>query len=175
MSKNIIFSIVGVVVIATGAYFVINSKNDDVGGSEKGGMMENKSGKKMAFSEFVKQGGSYECTVNQNVGGTDTKGTTFISGGNIRGEYNTKTQGMSIDTNFIVKDGYSYTWTSMMPNVGFKSKVVASTDTNANAPTSGQYSFNAEQIGDYECKAWSADESKFAIPSTIKFQDMSGK
>ncbi len=161
--------------IVVAGYFGFSSKSDDVSDSEKGEMMENNSGKKMAFSEFIKQGGSYECTVNQNVSGTDTKGTTFISGGNIRGEYNTKTQGMSIDTNFIVKDGYSYTWTSMMPNIGFKTKVVASADANINAPTSGQYSFNAEQIGDYECKAWNADESKFAIPSTIKFQDMSGK
>ncbi len=132
-------------------------------------------GKKMAFSQFVKQGGSYKCTVNQylgEVGGSSTKGITYIDGGKIRGEYSTQTQGLSIDTTFIVRDGYSYTWTSMMPNTGFKSRVSTEVKAEGSAATSGTYSFNSEQIGDYDCEAWTSDASKFNIPTSVTFKEV---
>ena len=77
--------------------------------------------------------------------------------------------GQKVDTAFIVRDGYSYTWTSMMPTMGFKVKVAASAgDTGAQA--SGSYAWNAETIGDYNCEAWTTDESKFAIPTSVTFK-----
>lgn len=129
-------------------------------------------GKRMAFSEFIKQGGSYKCTVRQDVGGVQTEGTTYMSGGMIRGEYSTKVQGMDVNSTMIVRDGYTYSWTSMMPNTGFKVKVAANATGDTSAPTSGSYSFNAEQIGDYNCEAWTADASKFTLPSGVTFQEM---
>lgn len=149
-----------------------NNTNDVVvtENSESNTMPAN--GKKMAFSQFVKQGGTYKCTVNQNVGGTETKGITYISGGMINGEYSTSVQGMNITSNVIVRDGYTYSWSSMMPGAGFKSKVVANTEANNNAGMSGTYSFNAEQIGDYSCEEWSGDQSKFNLPSGITFKEM---
>ncbi len=130
------------------------------------------SGKKMAFADFLKQGGSYKCTVNQSIAGTDTVGTTYIDGGRIRGEYATQTAGMNIATNLIVRDGYSYTWTSMAPTAGFKAKVVENAAVNTGAAMSASYSWNAQQIGDYNCEAWSADEGKFTVPANVSFKEI---
>lgn len=129
-------------------------------------------GKKMAFSEFVKQGGAYKCTVNQNVGDTTSVGTTYINSGMIRGEYNTKVQNISIDTTMIVRDGYTYSWSSMTPTTGFKVKLAATTSADTSTGTSGSYSFNTEQIGDYNCEVWTVDNSKFTIPAGVTFQEI---
>lgn len=128
--------------------------------------------KKMAFSEFLKQGGAHKCTVNQNIQDMETKGTTYISGDMIRGEYAMNIQGMDMTSTFIVRDGYTYTWSSIMPNMGFKSKIVETTPTtNPNQGTSGSYSWNADLIGDYNCETWRADSSLFEIPTGITFTE----
>lgn len=130
------------------------------------------SGKKIAFAEFIKQGGAYKCTVNQSVAGTDTVGTTYIHNGLIRGEYSTKTAGMNIATSLIVRDGFTYTWTSMAPTMGFKAKVVDNAVVNTGAAMSASYSWNAQQIGDYNCESWAADDSMFTVPASVTFKEI---
>ncbi len=130
------------------------------------------SGKKMAFSEFIKQGGAYKCTVNQYVQDMEMKGTVYINGDMVRGEYAMQVQGMNVDSNMVVRDGYTYSWSSMMPT-GYKSKIVAPEETtNPDTGTSGTYSWNAEQIGDYNCESWSPDEAIFALPAGMTFTEM---
>jgi hypothetical protein len=133
----------------------------------------NQSGKKIPFSELVKkQDGAYKCTVNQSMGGTDTTGTAYINAGMIRGEFNSKIGSMNIDSTFVVRDGFTYTWTSMLPNTGFKSKVSTEVSyANPNASASGSYDFNSELIGDYDCQPWTVDMSKFEIPANINFTE----
>jgi hypothetical protein len=96
----------------------------------------------------------------------------YISKGNISGDFKTSVSGMNMETFFIVKDGYSYTWSSMMPNIGYKVAVNQNSSVNTGASASGSYSFNAEQIGDYDCKPWTPSDSKFSIPSSIKFTEI---
>ncbi len=177
-SKLIILGLVAVVVLG-GAYAALKPKegiaptvNEET--ESQTATSENvpaESGKKMAFSEFIKQGGSYKCTVNQSVQGSETEGITYIDDEMIRGEYTVKTQGMEIDSNMIVRDGFAYSWSSMMPSMGFKSKVATDVDQNTGAGASGTYSWNAEQIGDYSCEAWDADPSVFELPTTVTFTE----
>lgn len=130
-------------------------------------------GKKIAFSQLLEQKGTYKCTVTQHVANMDTQGTVYMNEGMVRAEFSTIIQGQKMDTTMISREGYTYSWSSMMPNMGYKVKIdttakpSAATDTKAQ--TSGSYSWNAEQIGDYNCEAWTADASKFAIPKGITF------
>jgi len=182
MSSKSITWIIVVVVVVVGGYFVYTgmSKSSPAQGSHTATSTDvtttnstETSGKKMAFSEFMKQGGSYQCTVNQDVGGTQSTGTVYISNGMVSGKFNTAVQGMNIDSNFVMKDGFSYTWTSMMPGKGFKIAVASNPDTGATGGSaSGTYSFDASQIGDYNCVAWTADQSKFALPSGTVFTEL---
>jgi hypothetical protein len=120
----------------------------------------------------MSQNGTYKCTVNQYVGDIESKGTVYMDKGLLRGEFATAVANQKIDTTMILRDGYTYTWTSMAPTMGFKSKVVEPTTTSTTTATSGTYSWNADQIGDYNCEAWTGDESKFALPATIKFTEV---
>jgi uncharacterized protein YxeA len=179
MKTNIIVGIVVVIAVAVGGYFFFGEdmmkRNANTITTENTGeetSTENtQSGKKMAFSELVKQGGSYKCTVNWNAGGIDTQAIAYMSNGMLRNEANTNVAGFSVDTYIIVKDGYSYTWTSMTPNSGFKSKVTAGVS-DTNTGTSGTFTFNAEQVGDYDCEAWSGDVSMFDLPAGVTFKEV---
>lgn len=183
MIKTITWVIVMVILIGGGYYALnsdveleeLNNSKEQTSDSVEENNPNSTQGKKMAFSQFLKQGGSYKCEVNQYIGGdyeNVTKGITYVSDGMIRGEYNSKTQNISVDSTVIVRDGYTYSWTSMAPTMGFKAKVVTDGQTNTNTGTSGNYSWNADQIGDYSCEPWAVDISKFTVPTNINFQEL---
>lgn len=130
------------------------------------------SGKKMAFSELLKQGGSYQCTVKQAVSDFNSDGLVYIDKDRIRGEFSTIAEGMKVDTSLIVRDGYNYTWSSIAPKMGFKVKIDPQVTGSTSADMSGTYSFNANQIGEYDCASWTVDESKFTLPSTVVFTEI---
>ncbi len=181
-AKTIIIALGAVVVVAGGAFLIsrnsshtsptdlVPSNATTTAAAADASASASGAGKKIPFSELVKQGGAYSCTVHQYVANTDTQGSVYISGGNMRGEFSTAVQGMTIGTSFIVRDGYSYTWSSLAPTRGFKVAVAKSAaQGDSSAPASGTFSFNADQIGDYNCVAWTPDASKFAIPSSVTF------
>ncbi len=197
MTKTSIFSLIGIIIVAGIIVTFVATRPKDKAPGEAGMTTTQMSdgvqtpdtttttsdtssaltpeGKKMAFMDFAKQGGSYQCTVNQYIDSSytsTTKGTVYISAGNIRGNYNVKVQGMSIDTSVIVRDGFAYTWTNMM-STGYKVPVATDTTgkTSAGGTTpQGTFSWNSDMIGDYDCKAWTTDVSVFTLPSTITFK-----
>jgi len=171
--KRTIISIVAVAIVVVGGYFALS--NGNTGGSNSGDQNVASSigaGKKISFSEFIKGDGSYKCSVSQNVDGTETKGAVFIDGDMMRGEYGTKVQGFSVDMSLIVRDGYSYTWTSLAPTTGFKVKAVSSISSDTQTDTAGNYSFNAEEIGEYDCETWTPDVAMFALPADVSFSEI---
>ena len=129
--------------------------------------------KKMAqntitFTEFMKKGGSYKCTVTQTVASMTSNGTVYIHDSLIKGNFSTRIQGQTIDASMIARDGYVYSWTTLSAGKGFKVKM---TDTSRGAlPTStSTYSWNGEQIGEYDCQPWVADDSLFELPASVTF------
>lgn len=174
MSKNLISSLIVVAVLVVGGYFVFKGGEPKNPGEIKG-EETTETGKKMAFSEFVKQGGSYKCTVKQSLSDFENSGTVYINGANMRGEFSTIAEGKNMDTVFITTDGYSYTWSSLLPEMGFKVKIKTDVAGDGNADTSGTYNFNSEQIGDYDCQPWTVDASLFTIPSGVTFTEIEAK
>lgn len=141
-------------------------RSDGTQSSDSTGMTQG-SGKKMAFSEFAKQGGSYQCTVNQNIAGMQSTGLVFMNNNMVKTEFKTNVSGYAMENYVLMRDGFVYAWTNTSP-MGSKMKVEA---TQSGTPeSSGQYSYlEGQQIGDYECKPWSGDDSKFTIPTSITF------
>lgn len=176
MSKNIMISVLIGVAVLGGGYLVFKNKSSEVSSVDAtNNGAEKPTEKKMSFDVFLKQGGSYKCDVKQYLSDMENNGTVYVDAGNIRGEYATVAEGRNIQTSFIMKDGYSYTWSSMAPNMGFKVKVDTTTGTNTDASTQGTYSWDAKQIGDYNCEPWTADQSMFALPANIKFNEIGTK
>lgn len=176
ISNKVIAGILVGLVVVVGGYLVFRSNGAKENGEVAGDTTQQPAGKKMAFSDFVKQGGAYKCEVKQYLSDFENTGTVYINGENISGNYNTVAEGRKIDTSFIMRDGYSYTWSSMAPNMGFKVKVdTTNAGADGDATTQGTYSWNAKQIGDYNCEPWIVDQSKFELPKGVTFTDFSGK
>lgn len=166
--KNIVLAVIviGIVVVA------IVTKSKPAENSKQ--VVQNQ--ENTSFEDFIKNGrGAYVCNVEQKVSNFESKGVVYIQNGEdmasrkINGEFKTTAQGMNVTTNFIMRDGFSYTWSSMLPNTGFKVKIEEPKTGDTSTQTSGTYGFDTKQIGSYDCKDWSIDESKFAIPTSVKF------
>lgn len=170
MQKIILWIVVGAVVVG-GGYFAVTSSKGAVSKTETANTLAQQNGKKMAFSEFLKKGEASKCTVTQSVSGLETKGTMYTYSGMMKGEFKTEAYGKTIQTDFVLRDGYTYTWSSAAPTMGFKVKVAVPAGTNV-APVSATVGFNAETIGDYDCQPWTVDESKFTLPSSVTFREI---
>lgn len=162
----------GVVVVGGYMYFggsadvVENNLNQIVNETN-----QNSAGKKMAFTEFLKQGGAYKCSVSQNIEGTESAGTVYVNQGLVRGSFATQMEGQKITSDMLVRDGFSYVWSSASPT-GFKVSVAVSEgEGDTTTGTMGAYSWNADQIGNYNCEPWAADPSVFTVPSNIQFMN----
>jgi hypothetical protein len=183
MAKTTIISILTIVIIGGIIFYISKSTQGDFSSmvdssdlqAENANQIE-QVGKKMAFSEFLKQDtGSYQCTVNQYIDegmSQTTQGTVFIYNGNIRGDFETTVSGMNIVSSMIVQDTYSYTWSNMAP-VGYKVALDKNQiEENNNQAMSRTYNWNAEQIGEYDCQEWNVDKTKFELPQNITFQEI---
>ena len=167
-------TIVGLIIIIIGGigyYFYRNSQSNKIVNEAKKeeATSTTPTGKKIAFSHLIAQNGTYKCTVNQYVANVESKGTVYTDKGLLRGEFTTAVMGKNINTIMILRDGYTYTWISTAPTIGWKSKTNSETNISTNASSSGAYLWNADQIGDYNCEAWTVDESVFTVPTSIKF------
>ncbi|MCL6096774.1 MAG: hypothetical protein M1444_03815 [Patescibacteria group bacterium] len=107
------------------------------------------------------------CTVTYpNNGGS---GTVYVSGQKFRGDFTVKTADGKEVTSQVLSDGvYTYVWSSDSPT-GIKMKIDVTSPT-ASAQTGN---FNLDQQVGLNCSAWAVDASKFAVPTNIKFTDVS--
>lgn len=131
-------------------------------------------GKKIPFSEFMKEGKPYTCRTNQAIENIQTTGTVYLSDQMIRGNFTSFAQGMTINSSLIIRDGYAYIWSGMTPS-GFK---VATTDPASVKSSTGNSSFSwdADTITDYTCEPWtSVDSSVFTIPTNIEFANIGAR
>ncbi len=124
-------------------------------------------GKKISFTEFMSKGGSYKCDITQVVATMTTKGVVYMHDALVRAELSNSVAGQSLNTTMIAKDGYMYSWTSLTPNKGYKTKISTAGSGLKNQATT--YTWNGGQVGDYNCEAWSADDSFFELPKTVTF------
>jgi len=178
MSKTLIsFLVVGVVLV--GGYFAYDSQKKENSEVTENEINEVKNedttakpaGKKMAFSQFIKQDkGSYKCEVSQAMSDIESNGTIYMNGGNMRGDFNTIAEGRNMNSSFIMMGGYTYNWSNLAP-MGVKVKVDMDGG-NSSAEASGTYSWNAEQIGDYNCEPWLVDEGTFELPDGVNFTEI---
>lgn len=176
MNKKILSLIVIIAIIGGLAFLKSRNTNTDNNKADVADLQNDQENK--SFEEFMKsENGSYVCNVEQNVSDFESKGIVYIKNGadmssrKIHGEFTTNTQGMNVTTNFIMTDGFSYTWSSILPNMGFKVKIQEQKAGDSSTQMSGTYGFDTKQIGSYDCKSWEVDESKFTVPSSIKFTE----
>ena len=121
-----------------------------------------------SVNELIARGGDYECTFSHSTDAAYSTGTVFVSGKKMRGDFNSTTKlaaNIKMESHMISDGEFLYNWSSAMPT-GFKMAIAESSNATS---TAGSQALDYNQKLDYDCKAWTADASKFVIPAEIKF------
>lgn len=157
MNKKVLIVIGIVLLLLVGGYFYINSKKGT------GTINEEQPSAATSLKNLIAKGVAQSCTYSTE----GTNGSVYVSGGAVRGDFETTVDKVVTKSHMIVKDNTSYIWTDGQ-TAGFK----MSFDPNATpAGTSGasNESFDASANMNYKCKTWIVDNSKFALPTGVTF------
>jgi hypothetical protein len=112
-------------------------------------------------------------TVSCTIAYPDNKGTgtVFVNDKKFAGDFNmTGSTGKAITAHIISDGTYMYIWSSAM-NGGIKMSLAAAKSAATNAQNNQGVDIN--QNVSMNCGAWTADTSKFIVPTNITFSDMS--
>lgn len=160
-------------VIGAGVY---NARQNDAEDTEDSGL----EGEMMATTsaqmsggrlrDLFSLGGDAVCTFTGSEASAESSGTVYVSGDMMRGDFTMKTTSTgAVNTHMIRKSNEVYVWTGVQgAKMDIGDLMVKSTTTaQSNA------SFDVDKKVDYKCEPWSKDESKFTLPTNIKFTDLS--
>ena len=168
MNNPLIVLLIGAVV-AVGGYFLYASFSAPSEGAPERGAMQDTSG---TFASLMASGRNLECMFEHNDGTNVSSGIVYMTGGaaRIRGDFNITQSGAGAMEAHMVRDGgYSYVWGSFYPQ-GIKTKVTAEGEAKL---------FDKDGAVDedttFRCKDWRVDSSKFSLPSTVVFADVSAQ
>ncbi|KXK10993.1 MAG: hypothetical protein UZ22_OP11002000519 [Microgenomates bacterium OLB23] len=130
---------------------------------------------KNTLMNLMSMGKDIECTFEYATEGkAASKGTMYVSGKRVRGQFETMVDGKTTTTQMLQDGAYMYMWGTSMPE-GLKIAIPVITpgsDTPTTNAPSNQY-FDANQQMDVACKPWTADSATFTLPSDVTFRDLS--
>ena len=116
----------------------------------------------------------YQCTFGKSDRASKIAGTIYTDGSKIYGEFRMQTDLMENEFNdfLIIKDGQSYTWTSLQENVGYKYPTAKSSNKNASPEEQSQIIGTQDKV-QYDCQPWNeVSDSTFEVPPWIKFSEL---
>ncbi len=176
----LVIAIIAVLAIGGGAYVVSKNKvkvaneekmeNNEERKSEGDEVkVESNTNVKGSLRSLLAIGKNVMCTFTSTAGGVNSSGTTYIgSNGDMSGNFSSTTSSGTIASHMVMKGGMSYAWSG---NQGVKMNIA---EMNANsAKTSNGQSVDIDSQVDYKCEPWVRDESKFILPSSVTFMDLS--
>ncbi|MBC7836487.1 hypothetical protein H7X87_01770 [Acetobacteraceae bacterium] len=169
MQNSIVLYVVGaIVIVAAGAGIWMysgktNSMETSIGDT-------NTQIQRTSLKGLLADARPQKCTFTMSSANSNSSGTVYISNGKMRGDFVSNAAGHTQSSHMIVEGGASYMWSDEMAQ-GFKMSFDAMSNTSMNSQEQGTVDPNADT--DYSCNPWVADESVFAVPTNITFQDMS--
>lgn len=169
MSIKVIIGILLAVAAAGVAGYFLFMNGGSAGSLDTEGDTTEESG---TFASLMAMGQNLSCTFTYDDGTNVSSGTVYLAAGaeRIRGDFNyTDSAAGPMEAHLIRDGGYNYLWGSSLPQ-GIKTAVTAENSgslfgDNDNAPI--------DENTEYQCMPWTVDESKFAAPTDVSFQDMS--
>lgn len=121
-----------------------------------------------SISELSNSGDSYTCTVTSTTNGMISNGVVYVSGKNIRADFESEIPMAGKISTYMIADGeYVYTWSSMLSE-GFKT--LQTKDESSVSSESSVQSFDMNHKQSYDCNKTSVDNSKFELPSDVTFK-----
>lgn len=174
MKNKVVLGIAVALILVLGGYgaYKVAKRSQNVAPASQSETAQPPSATK-SLRDLLGLGTSEKCTFDQ--------GVVYVASGNVRGDFNSISNGKTISTHMIVKGKVSYIWTDN-EKTGFKTTFDTSAQAGSGtsspeagasgtAGTSGGIDVN--KPADYKCEAWTADNSLFELPKGVVFQDFS--
>ncbi|MEK7180440.1 MAG: hypothetical protein AAB706_03105 [Patescibacteria group bacterium] len=163
----------GVVVIGAIAFVTITNKPTTstqlIGTETNNEASVIMAGGKVSMKDLIVGGKAQQCLISSSNEFSQSSGVVYVANGKVRGDFDSLSQGVQVQSHMIVDGDYSYIWTSES-NQGFKTKIDASTTNSASQTNQQGIDYNQQM--DYACSPWSADASFFVLPKGIIFTDL---
>lgn len=122
--------------------------------------------------DLINGGSNVTCNFNTpaDENGYASKGTIYISSGNMRGDFINTINGKTTNMSMIRNGNDNYIWGD---EVETGIKMTLSTEELTKETNEGSKYVDLNQKLDYKCNPWGVDKSKFNPPTNIKFTDFS--
>jgi len=160
MNKKILIAAI-VIIVAAGGWYLYSRGGVNVPGVGITGAQ--------SLRDLLTAGGNTKCSFTD--ADSKTEGTFYVSGGKVRGDFNTSQSGKPMMAHMIVENNNSFMWIDGTKD-GFKTSFDATKQENTNAAANEQ--FDASRKMDYHCGPWGFDAGEFVLPPDVKFNDFSG-
>lgn len=177
MSKQRGIIIAVVVILALLGFFAFSQMKKPVSPADEQTAVEQNNSTPVPQQESVSKGSlrslitagkNVNCEINYPDG--NTKGTTYISGNKMRGDFTVKGPDNKEIASHMINDGtYAYIWTDTV-KTGTKIKIDAVNPSVS--PNAQSQSADLDAEVNLKCSPWSVDNSKFSVPSDIQFSDL---
>lgn len=169
MNNKVIIGIVVVIIVLLGIFMINRNKSNQTevaSNNSSANSASQTSVESGSLKSLISAGQTRKCTFKSNESGVDSSGTVYASGGKMRGDFGATVNGKEMMTHMVYDGTMSYVWTEGT-TTGFKMAL----DTNAQA-SSQNNSVDPNKNYEFNCEKWSADNSKFELPSNVQFNEL---
>lgn len=179
MQKYLIALVAAGLIIGGGVWFAKSGKNTETAGlTGTENNSQNETSERVAFGEngefegsifaLASTGQAYRCTTSVTAQGVTSSGVVFVSGDNIRGDFESVVPVVGKVTAHMIADKtHVYSWTSLSSQ-GVRSQKTA----DAQPDGASTQSFDPRAPYSYNCVPQaSVDASLFARPGNVNFQE----
>lgn len=179
----LIIAIIAILAIGGGAY-IVAKKNREAGTPQANenaqenanvnanlGVNANVNAKSnTSLRSLLALGKNTMCTFSSTNSNVTSSGIVYLGAdGDMRGDFESKSGTQTaVASHMIVKSGVTYAWTGTQ---GVKMDTTG-IDVNASAEMQAKKYADLDAQGDYNCSAWSRDNSKFTLPTGVTFTDL---
>ena len=123
-----------------------------------------------SLKDILGIGKNVVCTISESTATSSVSGTVYISGTNMSGQFTTVDSSGTHSANMIRNNDDVYAWTGTQG-----AKILLSAMENVstqNTQTRMRSSVDLNQNVHYSCTPWTVDQTKFTVPTTVKFIDV---
>lgn len=164
VNKKVLIAVVIILLLLLGAWFFMTKKSPQTSSDQSSNTTNETSS--TSLKDLLTKGIAQSCTFSSD----NSNGSVYVSGGSVRGDFDTTVNGKLTKSHMVVKGNASYIWTDDQ-TTGFKmafdpNSVDANTSKNSTATNTG---IDPAANNNYKCSAWIADSSKFELPTSVTF------
>jgi hypothetical protein len=171
MNKSLLITIIVIVILGIGgvAAYALMSKpaTKNTANPMLQQTSENVQSQPKSLRELMTSAQNQECSFTDTE--TGSNGNVYIGVGQVRGDFNSISNGSTVGSHIISTGEDVYVWMDGQQN-GFK--ISLSALSNTGLQDASTKAVDPDKKVDYSCNSWTVDSSKFALP-TIEFADYS--